>query len=262
MRSAGSRSGVNWRRWNGSWQACGQRLDDQRLGQAGQALEEHVPAGQERHREAVHQRLLADHLPANLAGQGVRPRHRRRGAIAPRSCVTANGHGGVAPGLLAGRAHTRTVRSAPAETRRVPPGAKASAVTPPSCPSSRASSRAVMTSRTRIDVASPATAQGAAVVGEREMGGVADGAERAAGFGIPEHHRPGRRRAAGAGAVGAGDRAAGRRARRRRRGPTCPGPCATNDRIFSPFAFHNVSVPSPPPDRMVCPSGAMARAEA
>ena len=45
----------------------GQRLDDQRLGQAGQALEQHVAAGEQRHDEAVHQLLLADHLPADLA---------------------------------------------------------------------------------------------------------------------------------------------------------------------------------------------------
>ena len=44
----------------------GERLDGQRLGQAGHAFEEHVPAGQQRHEQPLEHRLLADDDPLDL----------------------------------------------------------------------------------------------------------------------------------------------------------------------------------------------------
>ena len=44
----------------------GDGLDGQRLGQTGNALEQHVPTGQERHEHALEHRLLADDHPLDL----------------------------------------------------------------------------------------------------------------------------------------------------------------------------------------------------
>ena len=44
----------------------GERLDGQRLGQAGDALEQHVAAGQQRHEQPLEHRLLADDHPLDL----------------------------------------------------------------------------------------------------------------------------------------------------------------------------------------------------
>ena len=114
-----------------------------------------------------------------------------------------------------------------------------------------------MTSRTRIDVASPATAS-AAVVGEREVRGVAmvrNATPVSGSQSITVRPAPCCwRRPVGAGdqqpaAAGEGDGAT-----------VVPGPWATNEWIFAPLAFHNVI--SSPPERSVWPSGEMARADA
>ena len=129
--------------------------------------------------------------PARAWAQGIGAAARSRPG--PASLRTVMGL--LAPG---GRRVPRRGRCDRRRPRRgaVPPGAKASAVTPPSWPSSRASSRAVMTSMTRIERGVAGDRERAAVVGEREVRGVADGAEGDAGFGIPEHHGARRRRAA------------------------------------------------------------------
>ena len=198
--------------------------------------------------------------PASACG----PRHRRRGAIAPRVLRHCERSWGF--WLLASRAassHTRTVRSAPAETRRFPPGAKASAVTPPSWPVElrQLAGGDDVEDADRGGVAGDR--EGAAVVGEREVGGVADGPEGDAGLGIPENHRT-RRRAC-------------RWRRRRRRWSTSsrpprakatartvvPGPCADEraDLLAARLPQREGAVARRPTAR-VWPSGEMASAEA
>ena len=59
-RSAGTRSGVNWTRLEGAAEHLRERLDGQRLGEAGHALEQHVAAGEQRDEQALEHRVLAD----------------------------------------------------------------------------------------------------------------------------------------------------------------------------------------------------------
>ena len=49
--------------------SAGQRLDEQRLGKSGNALEQHMPADQQRDDEPVDDRLLPDHRTAHLGSQ-------------------------------------------------------------------------------------------------------------------------------------------------------------------------------------------------
>ena len=51
---------MNWTRLNVPPSDVGQRLDGQRLGQAGDALEQHVAAGEQRDEQALEHRVLAD----------------------------------------------------------------------------------------------------------------------------------------------------------------------------------------------------------
>ena len=67
--SAGSRSGVNWMRWNLARSAVGDRLDRQRLGEAGHAFEQHVAAGEQADEDALDHVALADDDLADLAEQ-------------------------------------------------------------------------------------------------------------------------------------------------------------------------------------------------
>ena len=60
MRSAGSRSGVNWMRWKPVWMQLRERLDGERLGQAGHAFEQHVAIGQQADEQAIDEILLPD----------------------------------------------------------------------------------------------------------------------------------------------------------------------------------------------------------
>ena len=103
--SAGTRSGVNWMRWNSTPSALGEGLDRQRLGQAGHALDQEVAAGQEGDDHPLEQAVLADDDPLDLvedllerglaassAGTGLpaliwsaRRRPRRRSRSGPRS---------------------------------------------------------------------------------------------------------------------------------------------------------------------------------
>ena len=58
--SDGSRSGVNWMRRNDAADGAGQRLDRERLGQAGHALEEAVASGQQADEHPLDGPVLAD----------------------------------------------------------------------------------------------------------------------------------------------------------------------------------------------------------
>src|SRR3954464_9490436 len=60
----------------------GQRLHGQRLGQAGHALEQHVPTGQEGHEQPLEHRLLTDDHPLDLEHRGL-----ERGVRLPRRVV-------------------------------------------------------------------------------------------------------------------------------------------------------------------------------
>src|SRR4051812_17211980 len=66
----------------GAAQRVGERLDGQRLGQPRHALEEDVPAGQERHEQPLEHRLLADDHPLDLEHRGL-----ERGVRLPRRVV-------------------------------------------------------------------------------------------------------------------------------------------------------------------------------
>ena len=247
MRSAGSRSGVNCRRWNDRWQAWDSVLTISVLARPGRPSSSTWPPAS----SATRRRCTSCCWPTTCRpiwadsawAQGIGAAARSRPG--PASLRTVMGL--LAPGGVR-RSHTRTVRSAPAETRRLPPGAKASAVTPPPWPSSRASSRAVMTSMTRIDVASPATARvrpssarakcvalrmvrkATPVSGSQSITARAgDVPVVPALSALVTSRRPARAKATLRTVV--------------------PGPCATNDRSFSPFAFHSVRVPSLPPVR-------------
>ncbi len=60
MRSDGIRSGVNWMRRKLTCRVRGQRAGEERLGQAGHALENHVAAGQQRDERLFDERFLAN----------------------------------------------------------------------------------------------------------------------------------------------------------------------------------------------------------
>ena len=75
-RSDGTRSGVNCTRRNCPAEHLGQRLDGQRLGQAGHALEQHVAAGQQRDEQALEHRVLADDHPLELIQRVLEARAR------------------------------------------------------------------------------------------------------------------------------------------------------------------------------------------
>ena len=52
IRSAGSKSGVNWRRWKPVWMQRRQRFDRERLGQARHAFEQDVAIGEQAEQQA------------------------------------------------------------------------------------------------------------------------------------------------------------------------------------------------------------------
>ena len=72
--SAGSMSGVNWRRWKLRLTRSGERLERERLGQAGHAFEQDVAVGDQRNEQAVDQMLLADDDASHLLLQRAHPR--------------------------------------------------------------------------------------------------------------------------------------------------------------------------------------------
>ena len=57
---------MNWTRWNDAAEHVGERLDRQRLGQAGHALEQHVAAGEQADEHPLEHRVLADDHPLDL----------------------------------------------------------------------------------------------------------------------------------------------------------------------------------------------------
>jgi len=63
--SLGSRSGVNWMRSNCT-RGGAERFDEQGLREAGHALEEHVPVGEQGDQEPLHYGILADHGTADF----------------------------------------------------------------------------------------------------------------------------------------------------------------------------------------------------
>ena len=78
MTSAGSMSGVNWRRENLTLRQCGQRLHRERLGQAGHAFEQHVAVGQQADDQPLDQVGLADDDLAHFVKQRA---HERAGFL-------------------------------------------------------------------------------------------------------------------------------------------------------------------------------------
>ena len=71
--SLGSRSGVNWMRSNCTPSAVPRRLDEQRLGEAGHALEEHVAVGEQRDEQALDDGVLADDGLADFFAEFLGP---------------------------------------------------------------------------------------------------------------------------------------------------------------------------------------------
>ena len=84
--SEGIRSGVNWMRLKRQVQRVGQRVDHQRLGQAGHADQQAVAAGEDRDQQLLEHRVLADD---HLAHLGLEPGER----------VLETLHGGQVVGL-------------------------------------------------------------------------------------------------------------------------------------------------------------------
>ena len=75
-RSAGTRSGVNCKPLEHAAERVGEGLDGQRLGQARDALEQHVPAGQQGDEQPLEHRLLADDDALDLEHRGLERRVR------------------------------------------------------------------------------------------------------------------------------------------------------------------------------------------
>ena len=72
MRSAGSRSGVNWMRWKLRVDRVGERLDGERLGQAGHAFEQHVAVGEQADQQPLdHRSVWPTMTLPDLGEQGV-----------------------------------------------------------------------------------------------------------------------------------------------------------------------------------------------
>ena len=76
MMSAGSRSGVNWMRWNCAWMAAASVRTDKVLARPGHAFQQHVAVGQQADQQPVHQMFLADDDLADFLAQLWRPRPR------------------------------------------------------------------------------------------------------------------------------------------------------------------------------------------
>ena len=96
--SAGIRSGVNWMRLNDSSSASGQRLDEQRLGQAGHADEQAVPAREQRDQQVLDRPVS---WPTMRLPISASQRPARRRDLAPRRPDPAAGSAkgrGVGPG--------------------------------------------------------------------------------------------------------------------------------------------------------------------
>ena len=85
--SAGSRSGVNCTRANDQPGDGGQRAGDQRLGHAGQVVEQDVAVGQEAEQHELEHGALADDGPLQLVEHGA-----ARSAVAASVAVGAVGH--------------------------------------------------------------------------------------------------------------------------------------------------------------------------
>ena len=94
-RSAGTRSGVNWMRRKRAAEHLGERLDGQRLGQAGHALEQHVAAGEQRDEQALEHRVLADDDALDLVQRLL-----ERGGGSSRRACGGSSLGGHVVGLL------------------------------------------------------------------------------------------------------------------------------------------------------------------
>ena len=71
IRSAGSRSGVNWTREKIGPHALGHALGEQRLCDSGHPLDEEVAAGEQADQHPLHDALLPHHDPAELGRQAV-----------------------------------------------------------------------------------------------------------------------------------------------------------------------------------------------
>ena len=92
--SPGIRSGVNWTRLKSRSSAARERPDEQRLGDAGDALQQHVAAAEQRDDQAGHHGVLADDRLGDLAAQR---RQRRTGLLARRRVSSGTALGAAAP---------------------------------------------------------------------------------------------------------------------------------------------------------------------
>ena len=103
--SEGTRSGVNCSAGERAGHGAGERLDGQRLGHAGHALEQAVPAGQQADHHALDQALLTDDDPLDLEHHPFERRRRRP----PGSTAAARwvGHSPGSPSHAAARAGHR-----------------------------------------------------------------------------------------------------------------------------------------------------------
>jgi hypothetical protein len=95
-------------------QRLGQGAHGQRLGQAGDALEEHVAAGQQRHEHALEHRILAEDDALGLVEDGLqRARDVERGPVLRRGVAADGGQSGVGG---AHRVHGLDARAAAVRT--------------------------------------------------------------------------------------------------------------------------------------------------
>ncbi len=108
--SAGSRSGVNWMRWNFAETVSHSVRDGQRLGEAGHAFEQHVAAGQQADQQPLDHVLLADDDAADFGENGV-----DEGALALHELVDGSD---VAVHALLGRGPRAEAKSPGALARR------------------------------------------------------------------------------------------------------------------------------------------------
>ena len=72
---------MNWMRLNDPCEDVGERLDRQRLGEAGHALEQQVAAGEQRDEDPLEHRVLADDDAPDLEQDGLARRARVGGRL-------------------------------------------------------------------------------------------------------------------------------------------------------------------------------------
>ena len=112
IRSAGTRSGVNWMRLKLPCIALGQGRYRQGLGQARHAFDQKMAAGQQRHQHPLQEMILADHDLLHFVKKMLQPLMR----AAPLPNPSLQDYNGFSPTALAAFS-IGTAKAMPAKTR-------------------------------------------------------------------------------------------------------------------------------------------------